>query len=156
MALITRPILMQLPFKAVRIIANRTAQWVWSVPVFLLSRSIERLLYKHSPWVPSDSTYGFLFYFIINTKLIDHRKLRAYRRCARYIYINSIASHEGPRSHYSGMLFLQHWVHFPFLICHITSFERTFEFVVHGFFFFFLFFSLNGIKQLVKGLLKLI
>lgn len=70
----------------------------------LLSRSIRHLLRKHSPWVLSEILHvgGCL---LINTKLIDHRKRKGYRRCLRYIYIDSIASQDRPSSHYSGMLF---------------------------------------------------
>lgn len=46
------------------------------------------------------------------------------------------------------MLFPQRWVHASFV--KLTPFEEKFEFVVHGFF------KKNGIKQLVKALLKLI
>lgn len=95
---------------------------------------------------------GFLFYFIINTKLIDHRKLKAYRRCARYIYISSISLTRKTKISLQRAAFSTTLS--PFLICQITSCERTFEFVVQGFSS--SSFSFNGIKQLVKGLLKLI
>lgn len=96
----------------------------------LLSRSIRHLLRKHSPWVLSEILHvgGCL---LINTKLIDHRKRKGYRRCLRYIYIDSIASQERPSSHYSGMLFSTTLS--PCLICQITSFGSKFEFVVHVF-----------------------
>lgn len=72
----------------------------------------------------------FFFLFLINTKLIDHRKLKGYRRCLRYIYINSAASQERRSSHCSGTLSFTTLS--PCLICQITSFERKFGFVVHA------------------------
>lgn len=112
----------------------------------LLSRSMRHLLHKHSPGVLRDPTYDF-FLFLINTKPIDHRKLKGYRKGLRYIYINSKASQERQSSLSSGTLSLT--TPSPCLICQITSFERKFGFVVIG--------PLpNGIKQLVQGLLKLI
>lgn len=50
---------------------------------------------------------------------------------SRHIYMNSTVSQERPKSHSSGKLFPQRWVHASFV--KLTPFEEKFEFVVHGF-----------------------
>lgn len=129
-ALITRPILMWTPCKAVKITSNRPAQWVYRVPVFFWADLLDICCASipRECWVSLHMGGCFL----INTKLIDHRKRKGYRRCLRYIYIDSIASQDRPSSHYSRMLFSMTLS--PCLICQITSFGSKFEFVVNVFF----------------------